>query len=350
MANLSFENIALTALSVCVPKEKSINICNENFVKEDIEKFCEATGVYEFRLADKNTTTADMAQKAVEKLFEETLINKDEIDVLIFVSQTPDYLNIPNTATILQNKLGLSKQVLAFDVPLGCSGFVYGLSLVCAYMQNPNIRKGLLLFGDTPSKIVNKRDKSSALLFGDSGGAAILEKIAGSKLYFNLGSDGSGSNAIIIPQGGARVPFNKQTLNEKNIEDGIVRHGCDIVLEGMDVFSFGISQVPKTVKELYQFGNISNESIDFAIFHQANRMMNEMIRKKLKLETEKVPYSLEKYGNTSSSSIPITLVTELKQQSKRSTNYLICGFGVGLSWGSCYLPDANINLIDLIEI
>ena len=350
MANLSFENVALTALSVCVPKERRINTHNENFLKEDIAKFCEATGVYEFRLADNLTTTADMAQKAAEKLFEETLVNKDEIDVLIFVSQTPDYLNIPNTAIILQNKLGLSKEVLAFDVPLGCSGFIYGLNVVCAYMQNPNIRKGLLLYGDTPSKIVNKKDKSSALLFGDSGGAAILEKKVGSKLYFNLGSDGSGSSAIIIPEGGARVPFNKQTLIEKNIEDYVVRHGCDIILEGMDVFSFGISQAPKTVKELYEFVNISNESIDFAIFHQANKMMNEMIRKKLKLEAKKVPYSLEKFGNTSSTSIPITMVTELKKQSQKSTNYLICGFGVGLSWGSCYLPEANINLIDLVEI
>jgi 3-oxoacyl-[acyl-carrier-protein] synthase-3 len=350
MANLKYENIAVTAISVCVPKDFCINALNNNFLKEDIIKFSEATGVYEFRIANNQTTTADLAQQAAEKLFKETATSKDEIDVLIFVSQTPDYLNIPNTATLLQDKLGLSKQVIAFDVPLGCSGFVYGLSVVCAYMQNPSIRKGLLLFGDTPSKIVNKKDKSSALLFGDSAGAALLEKKEGSIIYFNLGTDGSGSNSIIIPEGGARNPFNDSSLIERKIEEDIVRKGCDIVLEGMDVFSFGITQAPKTVRELYNFVGISNEDIDYAVFHQANKMMNEMIRKKLKIETEKVPYSLEKYGNTSSASIPITMITELKYNSKCRANYLFCGFGVGLSWGSCYLPDSNINLIDLIEI
>lgn len=351
MANFKVKNIALTGISVCVPKKKRVNSENNLFEKEDIQKFSQSTGVYEFRVANDNQTTADFGYEAASQLIQAMQIEKNQIDILVFVSQTPDYLNIPNTATILQNKLGLSKQCIAFDVPLGCSGFVYGMSIIAAFMQNPALKKGLLIYGDTPSKIVNKKDKSSALLFGDAGGAALFESTTKpSNFYFNLGSDGAGANAIIIKDGGFRNPFSEESLKEKEIEKDIIRRDCDIILDGMDVFSFGITQAPKTVKELFEYASISNENIDFALFHQANKMMNEMVRKKLKLETEKVPYSLKKFGNTSSASIPITIVTELKEKLRGSQNLMFCGFGVGLSWGSVYLTVENIKILDLIEL
>jgi 3-oxoacyl-[acyl-carrier-protein] synthase-3 len=351
MANFKVENIELTGISVCVPKNKSINSENNYFENEDVLKFSQSTGVYEFREALPNQTTADFGFEAASQLIDSMNIERNQIDILVFVSQTPDYLNIPNTATILQHKLGLSKQCIAFDVPLGCSGFVYGMSVIAAFMQNPAIRKGILIYGDTPSKIVNKKDKSAALLFGDAGGAAIFERTNNaSHFFFNLGSDGSGANAIIIKDGGFRNPITTESLIEKTIEKDIVRRDCDIILDGMDVFSFGISQAPKTVKELYEFASITNEHVDFALFHQANKMMNEMVRKKLKLDVDKVPYSLEKYGNTSSASIPLTIVTELKDKLNGEKKLLFCGFGVGLSWGSVYLTTNNIKILDIIEI
>nr|WP_314865801.1 ketoacyl-ACP synthase III [uncultured Flavobacterium sp.] len=351
MANFKVENIAMTGVSVCVPKSKIYNCENLLFDKEDIAKFSQSTGVYEFREASVNQTTADFGFEAASRLIESMQIDRDEIDILIFVSQTPDYLNIPNTSTILQHKLSLSKQCISFDVPLGCSGFVYGMSVISAYMQNPTIKKGLLVFGDTPSKIVNKKDKSAALLFGDAGGCAIFEKSEkSSNFHFNLGSDGGGANSIIIKDGGFRNPFRMESLEEKVIEKDITRRDCDIVLDGMDVFSFGINQAPKTVKELFEFACITNEDVDYAIFHQANKMMNEMVRKKLKLEVEKVPYSLEKFGNTSSASIPLTLVTELIDKLHGDKKLLFCGFGVGLSWGTVILQTSNIKILDLIEI
>jgi 3-oxoacyl-[acyl-carrier-protein] synthase III len=352
MANLKINHVALTGLSVCVPKQKTINAQNTIFDAEDVAKFSASTGVYEFRTAPDNLTTADLGLEAAKQLLDEKGIDKSEIDILVFVSQTPDYLNIPNTAPILQHKLGLSKSCIAFDVPLGCSGFVYGMSIIASFMQNPAIRKGLLIFGDTPSKIVNPKDKSSALLFGDSAGCALFETSdQAAPLYFNIGTDGGGANAIIIKDGGFRNPTTAASLIEKNIDKDVVRRDCDIVLEGMDVFAFGISQAPKTVKALYEFAQIGNDDIDYAIFHQANLMMNDMIRKKLKLSPEKVPYSLEKFGNTSSTSIPITMVTELKHQlENQSQKLLICGFGVGLSWASCYLETQNLTILDLIEL
>lgn len=352
MANFKIQNVALTGIAVAVPITKKVNLENPFISKDDIEKFTATTGVSEFRIANTTTTTSDLGFEAAQKLISEMNIDKKDIDVLIFVSQTPDYLNVPNTAPILQDRLGLSKSCLSFDLPLGCSGFVYGLSTLASYMQNPAFKKGLLICGDTPSKIVGNEDKSATLLFGDAAAATILErKETNSGIHFNLGSDGSGYKAIIINDGGSRNPFNENSLDVIDYEEGIRRNQCELALDGMDVFSFGITQPPKSVKELMVFANINTDEIDFAVFHQANKMMNEMIRKKLKLEIEKVPYSLDKFGNTSSASIPVTMVTELKNQLQNSTNkLLLCGFGVGLSWGSCYLQTEKLTVLDLIEI
>lgn len=342
----------MTGMAVAVPKEKKLNLNNSLFEQEDIQKFISTTGVFEFRVAPLEITTSDLGLEAANRLLDEMQIDKTEIDLLIFVSQTPDYLNVPNTAPLLQHKLGLSKSCIAFDVPLGCSGFVYGMSTIATYMQNPAFRKGLLICGDTPSKTINKKDKSSTLLFGDAACATLFERTTESNImHFNMGSDGSGYDAIIIKDGGFRNPFSANSLKEIDYGEGIIRNQCELVLEGMDVFSFGITQAPKTIRELYDYASIDNESVDFALFHQANKMMNEMIRKKLKLEIEKVPYSLEKFGNTSSASIPVTLVTELSDNLRQGSHHLLlCGFGVGLSWGSCYLKTKNLFVLDLIEL
>lgn len=352
MANFKIQNVVLSGIAAAVPSMVRKNIDNIFFSKEDLQKFIDNTGVKEFRVANSATTTADLGLEAAKKLITEMRIDKNEIDILIFVSQTPDYLSIPNTAPILQDKLGLSTSCLAFDMPLGCSGFTYGLSVLASFMQNPSFRKGLLICGDTLSKIVSLEDKSTSLLFGDCAAAAIVErKSSQSDISFNMGSDGSGYKAIIINDGGARNTMNKESLELVEYDKEIKRRGCDLSLDGMDVFSFGITQAPKSVNELMRFADITNDDIDYAIFHQANKMMNDMIRKKLKLSPVKVPYSLEKFGNTSSASIPITMVTQLKDQLKFGKNrLLLCGFGVGLSWGSCYLETDNLTVLDLIEI
>jgi 3-oxoacyl-[acyl-carrier-protein] synthase-3 len=352
MANFKIQNVSLTGIAVAVPKTKKVNLENPFFSKEDVEKFTATTNVSEFRIADTTTTTSDLGFEAAQQLISKMNIDTNDIDVLIFVSQTPDYLNIPTTAPLLQHKLGLSKNCLAFDLPLGCSGFVYGLSTLASYMQNPAFKKGLLICGDTLSKIVGNEDKSTTLLFGDAAAAILLEREeSNSEMYFSLGTDGSGYKAIIINDGGARNPFNENSLDLVDYGEGIKRNQCELALDGMDVFGFGITQAPKSVKELMAFADLKTEEINFAVFHQANKMMNEMIRKKLKFEIEKVPYSLEKFGNTSSASIPITMVTELKNQLRKGQNKLLfCGFGVGLSWGSCSLTTENLMVLDLIEM
>jgi len=352
MANFEKENIEIEAIACAVPKKREINKENKIFTTIEVEDFIKTTGVEEFRVAPHEVTTSDLAYAAANELFTSSKISRDEIDILIFVSQTPDYLFIPNTAPILQHKLGLSMSCMSFDVPLGCSGFVYGLNIASSLLSNKSLRKALVICGDTPSKTQYYKDKSVAMLFGDAVSAVILTRSnSESKISFSMGSDGSGYKAIMIPDGGYRSPFNNKSLDIEQGKDGNYRRACDVVLDGMDVFSFGITRAPKSVKEILTFSNIEINTIDFFVFHQANLMMNELIRKKLKIPIEKVPYSIIKYGNTSSASIPLTIVTELGPRfSYSNINILACGFGVGLSWGSMIFKLSNTLILPIIEL
>ncbi|WP_406843104.1 ketoacyl-ACP synthase III [Flavobacterium soyae] len=351
MAVFSINDIIIKGISCCVPKNKERNIDLDILTKEEIQKFIDVTGVEERRIAAKEICTSDLCCESAEKLIQDLNWQKDEIEILVFVSQTGDYI-LPISAAILQDRLGLSTNCIAFDVPLGCSGYVYGMSIIAGMMKAAGLKKGLLLAGDTISKIVSDKDKSTLPLFGDAGSATAFELSENNGNWlFDLGTDGSGYKTIIVPDGGSRNRINADSLEIKIIEEGISRNSCDLVLDGMDVFGFGISQGPKTVNKLLEKYAIDKEKIDYFIFHQANLMMNKMIAKKLKLPVEKVPYSLQHFGNTSSATIPLTIVTELKDKiENKSSNLLMCGFGVGLSWGTVFVEDCKIEVLELIEL
>lgn len=351
MATFSISDIAIKGISCSVPKNKQLNRDLSIMSPEDIEKFIEATGVEERRIADEKTCTSDLCFNAAENLIKQLSWRKEEIEVLVFVTQTADFI-LPVTSTILQDRLGLSNSCIAFDVPLGCSGYVYGMSIISSLMKAAGLRKGILLAGDTSSKLLSKEDKSTVPLFGDAGTATALEFDLNAKnMFFDLGTDGSGSNAIILKDGGARNRITPISLEYNEIDVGIKRNSCHLILEGMDVFSFGITQAPKTVNNLLEKFSIDKEKIDYFVFHQANLMMNKMIVKKLKLPSEKVPYSLREYGNTSSATIPLTIALNLKQELKNKTKEVIlCGFGVGLSWGTAKLSLNNVLILDISEV
>lgn len=351
MATFSVNNIAIKGISCCVPKNTERNIDLDILTQEEIQKFIDATGVEERRIVTKEICTSDLCCEAAEKLVKDLNWQKGEIEILVFVSQTADYI-LPVSAAILQDRLGLSTNCIAFDVPLGCSGYVYGISIIASMMKATGIKKGLLLAGDTSSKLLSKSDKSTIPLFGDGGSATAFELDEETdNLLFDLGTDGSGYKAIMILDGGSRNRINEDSLKVVNIEEGISRNACNLVLDGMDVFGFGISQAPKTVNKLIEKFEIDKDAIDHFVFHQANLMMNKMIVKKLKLPVEKVPYSLKGFGNTSSTTIPLTIVTELKESlANNNKDLIICGFGVGLSWGTAKIKLDNVVISDLIEI
>lgn len=350
MAFLDIKSVKIAGMSACVPKTIEENNELSILSAEEAGRLIASTGIERKRKAGKGVCASDMCHRAAAALIEELGWEKDEIECLVFVSQTPDYY-LPPTSCILQDRLGLSRNCYTLDVSLGCSGWVYGLSTICALLAGGNMKKGLLLAGDT-SFMNSPGDKSTYPLFGDAGTATAIEfdPLAGG-LRFSLGTDGSGYEAIIIPDGGARNPANIHSFDMEQAEPGIERCRLNTILEGMDVFSFGMSRVPEAVEQTLAHYVIDKDVVDYFVFHQANLFLNEKIRKKLQLPEEKVPYSLRNFGNTSSATIPLTMITELGQEMRNGNlNFVACGFGVGLSWGTVVFRTDRIVVPHLIEI
>jgi 3-oxoacyl-[acyl-carrier-protein] synthase-3 len=348
MAFLSIPGVEIKGIATCVPKEVKTVKNSAGLTEDEAFKLSNSTGIYERRVAAAAITTSDLCQAAAEKLIAALNWNKEDIDALVFVTQTPDY-QLPATAPILQHKLGLGQQCLALDISLGCSGYIYGLSVIAALVSAGKIKKALLLVGDTISKICSVTDKSTYPLFGDAGTATALGyNEHAPAIKFNLQSDGEGYKAIIVNDGGARSPYSSGSAV---YNQATFRNGAQLVLEGMDIFSFGISKGPEVVKNLLAEYGENMEDYDYFIFHQANKLLNEKIRKKLGLDKDKVPYSLAHFGNTSGATIPLTITTELKNillTDKKKV--VLCGFGVGLSWGAAMMELGPICMPDLIEI
>lgn len=343
MAVFSISNVEIKGVAACVPPFIDENRKSTLTSPDEMEKLILSIGVERKHIADKDTCTSDLCYKAAEKLIDRLSWKKEEIDCLIFVSQTPDYI-LPATSCLLQERLGLSRECYTLDVSLGCSGWVYGLSAISALMTNGGIRKGLLLVGDTTSKTTSQEDKSSWPLFGDAGTATALEYKEGAKGFtFHMATDGSGWNAIVVPDGGYRNPCSENTLRMEQQSEGMTMNRLHCRLDGMTVFSFAISKAPKSVKTLLEKLVMKKEQIDYYLFHQANFFLNETIRKKLKLVEKQVPYSLKNYGNTSCATIPLTMVTQLRTElESKKLSMIGCGFGVGLSWGSVYFETDKI--------
>lgn len=347
MALFSIENVRIAGVVSAVPPQIVNNLENDLFSsREEAEKFISVTGIAEKRHADVKTCTSDLCIKAANDLLEKLNWQKEDINILIMVTQTPDY-SVPNTSIIIQDKLGLPKSTVCFDVPLGCSGYIYGLSILANFLQNGQLKKGLLLVGDTLSKQCSPLDKTTYPLFGDAGTATALEYSVGGKMDFNLWTDGSGFEDIIVPDGGYRQPFNEESLILKEDKDGNKRSGINTYMNGTNVFSFGIGTVTQELKKFIEHFQIDKEQINFFYFHQANRFMNDMIRKKIKLTTEQVPYSLDKYGNTSSATIPLTMTKQ--DINLENMEVVMCGFGVGLSIGIVRMKFDTGIINDLIE-
>ena len=353
MAYLTINNVEIKGISACVPKSIEENISSSIFDNEqDASKFIDTVGVERKRIADKTTTASDLCFNAAERLISALQWNRGDIDCLIFVTQTPDYI-LPATSCVLQDRLGLNKECYTLDISLGCSGWVYGMSVITNLLSSGCFNKGLLLCGDTISKIISKQDKSSYPLFGDAGSATALEysQKCNSPMHYHLATDGSGSDAIIIPEGAYRNGVSKESFDMETVSEGITRNKLDLILNGMDVFSFGVSKAPQSVNKLLEKHDINREDVNYCIFHQANKFMNEKIRKKLKLTEMQVPYSLKNFGNTSSATIPLTLITELSNELQNEELKMIgCGFGVGLSWGTIYFSTDKICVPKLIEV
>jgi len=350
MALFSVPRIRISGMAACVPSQVVSNADYKWVSAKEREQLIKTVGVETKRIAPDGTTTSDLCVKAAEKLLEELGWNREEIQLIVFVSQARDYL-IPATAGIIQDRLHLPKTTMAFDISLGCSGFVYGLSVAGSLLNATGIRKGLLMAGDIGHINASYRDKSTYPLFGDAGTVTALEVAESSPvMQFNLQGDGSGYRAIMIPDGGFRNLIDRSSFDYKKYGEGIRRHRLHVSLDGIEVFNFSLREVVPNLKALLKFAGRELNEFDYVVFHQANRLINETLRKMLKLEPEKVPYSIRKYGNTSSGSIPLTMVSELGNQMRTGkVKLLLAGFGIGLSWGSVILETDGILCPEVMD-
>ena len=347
MANAKFRNVKISGIVTFVADlERSIDdevhLYGDN--KSQIERIKSAIGLNKRRVVDCNTTALDLCLQAANFLINKMKFSAQDLDGLIFVTQTPDHY-LPSNSSIIHGRLGLNDNCASLDLNQGCSGYVYGLWMAHMMISSGSCSKVLLLAGDTMSRAVNPMDRSSAPLFGDAGSATLIEKTdTNQESNFSLNTNGTGFDAIIIPAGGFRLPASNKTSLASKDNEGNWRSENNIHMNGVKVFNFALKTVPKAVTDLLGYANISIEDIDFFVFHQANKYVINNICKKLNLSYEKAPSdTVGKYGNQGPSSIPATINDALNlEMGSSQKKIMLSGFGVGLSWANAIVELNNI--------
>lgn len=352
MAFLEYKNVGISAMAAAVPHTIINNYeYTQYFPADQVKEVVDKVGIYERRFADEHTCSSDLCFAAAEKLIADNQIDRSEIDLLVFISQTPDY-RMPATSVILQDRLQLSNRTIAFDINLGCSAFMYGMSVVYAMMQQGGLKKALILDGETRSKVYSPKDRRTAFLFGDGGIAALVERDERfGNSYFSLNSDGSREGLIKIDAGGYRIMSSIETVKERVVDEyGNIRSEEQGYMHGGDVFNFVIREIPRDIKLLLEHTGMNKDDFDYIIFHQANNFINSYIAKKMKLDISKIPSTIAKYGNTSSVSVPLTIVSELKEKLNGNHKLLLSAFGVGMTWATAIVNFNNCKISDIVEV
>ena len=326
----------IKALTYALPKKA---LTNEQLVEEfpewSVDKIANKVGINTRYIADDNETAADLAINAAKKLFAlDSTINKNEIDFVLFCTQSPDYF-LPTSACLIQDKLGLPTTCGALDFNLGCSGYIYGLSLAKGLIMGGIAKNVLFLTGETYTKHLHQKDKGNRTIFGDAGSATLISNEGFAEIgNFSLGTDGKGAGNLMVKTGAFR---HKSSLNDLIFDEKANPTSSDyLFMNGSEIFNFTIDIVPSLVNDTLNKNQLSREDIDGYVFHQANAFMLNFLRKKLKIEEERFHYYMSEVGNTVSATIPIVLCEKLKEN-KLKGNLLLAGFGVGYSWGGCVL-------------
>jgi 3-oxoacyl-[acyl-carrier-protein] synthase-3 len=318
--------VALRGVVCTVPGEP---IGNDRFIDtfgvKAVGEIVKMIGVESRYWAAPNQTTSDLCYVAAERLLSRLDWSADSIDALILVTQTPDHF-LPASACLLHGRLGLAADCQALDVNLGCSGYVYGLWLASSLVQS-GCKRVLLLAGETSSRLVDPADRGTAVLFGDAGSATAIEADqSGEPLYFRMGTDGSGASALMVPEGGFRPtdPDRSVTLDPRRLH-----------MDGGEVFAFTLKVVPTLVQNTLEDAGLDSGAVDAFLLHQANRFMIRHIGKRIGADEAQLPINIDRYGNTSSATLPLLLADNMAGRLKVGpAKLLLAGFGVGLSWGA----------------
>lgn len=314
-------------------------VTNEELVTEfpewTVEKIADKVGVSQRHVAAKSETATDLATSAAEKLFRENIqIKKDSIDFILFCTQSPDYF-LPSSSCIIQNRLGIPTNCGAFDFNLGCSGYIYGLAIAKGLISGGIAKNILLLTAETYNKYIHPEDKGNRTIFGDAATATVISTGGFAEIgNFALGTNGDGAKNLIVKTGASKNPSKACDLSFD--ENGNPHSSDHLFMNGAEIFTFTQKNVPIVVKQTLEDNDVTLSDVSLFVFHQANKYMLNFLRKKIKIPEDKFYINMAEVGNTVSNSIPIALVNAA-QNHKLSGNILLCGFGVGYSWGGCIL-------------
>lgn len=340
--NVKIPNILIKGVAGAIPKNQlTLSSLGDEFSSNEVNRIISSTGIKSVRVGLNGMTSADLCHSAALNLLSELAIVPQEIDAIIFVSQTPEAV-MPATSIMLQHRLGLATTAVAFDINYGCSGYIYGLYQAAMLLNGGGCKKVLLCAGDVITPLLHTDDRHLRMVLGDAGSATLLEK-GDNDLHFVLRTDGSGAKHLMVP---STAPNMRQYIQENQISSPnlAVREGY-LYMNGSEIMTFALREVPLVIDELLISNEWQRDNVNLFVLHQANQFMLDYLRKKLRVNKEKVPTAVENTGNTGPASIPLTLSLmneQLKQQSLERV--IMCGFGVGLSWGavSANLTDAKI--------
>lgn len=349
----------LAGITAAVPKTSvASSAAYEHFPKAEVDRIVANLGIERHREVMPGQTAIDLCIAAGNGLLEHMKWPRESVDVLIVVSQTPDH-PMPGSSHRVHKELGLRHTSMCFDVTLGCSGFTHGMIIARSFLNSGYAKRALLLCADTGThrfhtgirEARREAELGNAILCGDGAGAVALEAEGPDQWRADaFGADGSGYQYIHIPGGAHKSYWGQELLEYSPDKDGKLKRPIDLQMQGADVFSFTIRRVPPMVDEVLKKAGWSKDDVDVAVFHQANKFIMEFLRKKLGLPPEKVPYSIEEYGNTSSASIPLTMRVRAEAQLAKPTKWLLLGFGAGLSWSGIALETDHVETAPIVEI
>lgn len=353
MAFLKVEKVAIRGISGCVPSNVEENKDLPFYAPGEAEQVIANIGIKRKHICPEGMTSSDLCYSAAEELIRELGWSKDSIDLLAYVTQDPDYLNHP-TSFVVHEKLGLPQTCMCVDYYHGCPGWVVGLSSVSSMISTGSIKRAILLDGDMVSHDLCKTNREERPLFGDAGTATAIEFDETAKpMYFSVITKSADGKALARENGGWRNPFTLETL-KADIDRRAGNLSIDKItdkMDGMDVFSFAITTVPKSIKQFCNQFNLDVAEVNNLVLHQANAFMLKTIAKRLKVSMERVPTSLREFGNTTSASIPLTIVAQCAEAYHNSSNKtLVCGFGTGLACACAYFETDKIVCPNIIEI
>lgn len=352
MADWCIKNVSLRGVTGTVPDHAVKSADLPVFTREEADMFDKTVGIRNRYIASDTVCSSDLCQDAGERLLAALGWDKKSVDVLLFVSVTGDF-KTPPTSAILQDRMGLPTTTFVLDVPMGCCGCMYGITVAGNLISAGTAKRALVLVGDTALRMGSMQDKSRVPLFGDCGTALALEfDPTAEPIWVEMNTLGAGYQALMTPHGGYRHPLTEASFENEDFGNGIVRAPKDALINGMDVFAFAITKPPISAKSMMdRLGLDKDKDIDFFLIHQANKLIVDRIVKKLKLDESKVPYNLQEFGNLGGASIPMLMTTSIADElGSRPLTLLCSSFGLGLTWGTMVLKTRKFKSVPLNKI